>query len=313
MNLQNLQKIGTPKSYFETAIRQSKKRVLKRLPKHNLSRIKVVEIERIRDFTKILNGNLITIEKSFPSAEDLDPFYFELIENNVGIINLKTRLSKIKGSIRLINNLEKQYSKRISAPRNIAKIKEEKGAFFGRINSILKTLKGDLESLEQIRQKLRKLPTIKTNIDTVCISGYPNVGKSTLLTRLTTAKPEINIYPFTTKRIMIGYIGKKQQIIDTPGIFRDTEDMNSIEKQSYLVIKHLAKIIVFVIDTTESCGYTLKSQEELLSRIKKEFKDKKLIIYASKSDLMNKEQLEELSEKQIVFDSTKLKKMLLEK
>ncbi len=313
MNLQNLQKISTPKAYFETAIRQSKKIILKRLPKHNLSRIKIIEIERIRTFAKALNGNLITIEKSFPSAEDLETFYFELIENNIGIINLKTRLSKVKGAIRLINTFEKQYSKRIGTTRSIPKIKQEKGAFFGRVGSILKTIKADLEALEQIRQKLRKLPTIKTNIETVCISGYPNVGKSTLLTKLTTANPEINIYPFTTKRIMIGYIGKKLQIIDTPGIFRDTEDMNSIEKQSYLVIKHLAKVIVFVVDMTESCGYTLKSQEELLSRIKKEFKDKKLIIYASKSDLMSKEQLRELSEKQIVFDSEKLKKMLLKK
>ncbi|MFH0752854.1 MAG: GTPase [archaeon] len=313
MNLQNLQKINNDKFYFDIALKQSQKKRLKRLPRDNVKRLKSIEIEKIRDFTKILNSNLIIMEKAFPSSEDLDKFYFELIDNNIGIDNLKNVIGKIKGTILLINNLKNQHIQKIRGSTNKSGIIQGKKAFLGRIKSVLHKIKGDLENLENIRLNLRKLPTIKTNITTICIAGYPNVGKSTLLKHLTTAKPEINVYPFTTKRILMGYINKDLQIIDTPGTFRDKKNMNLIEKQAYLAIKHLAKTIVFVIDLTESCGYTTNLQEELISNLKKEFKNKTIIIYGSKSDLMNEEQLKKYQNKNIIFDAKKLKKILLEK
>lgn len=313
MNLQNLQKIGNDRFYFGVAIRQSKKIMLKRLSKDKFQRIKTIELERVRAFTETLIGNLLVIEKSFPSTETLDPFYKELIENNIGLVNLKKEVAKIKGTVIVIQVLRDEHLRKMKRSESIDNIKYIKKAFLGRVGSALGKVKEDLKALEIMRQELRNLPNIKTKIRTVCIAGYPNVGKSTLLRRLTTAKPEVNIYPFTTKSIMMGYIGNDLQVIDTPGTFREKEDMNKIEKQAYLAIKHLADLIIFVIDFTESCGYSVDLQNEMLEMLKRDFKDKKIIIYASKGDLMNEEQLKKISEKNIFFDAKKLKEFLLKK
>ena len=317
MNLQQLQKVQDDKFYFEISLRQAKKelhRKFNKLPRDDIKRTKSIEIEKIRFFTKILTSNLNIIPNSFPKDTDLNPFYKELIENNIGIARMKRDLSMITGAIGLIFKFQELTIKAI----RIAKTKEKaitlQKIFLGRTGSVLRSIRKTLADVEIIRQKLKnELPTIKTGIKTVCIVGYPNVGKSTLLKTITTANPEINVYPFTTKSLMVGYVGKELQLIDSPGTFRDKNEMNTIEKQSYLAIKHLADIIVFVIDYTESCGYEIPLQEEMLNKIKKEFGDKKLVLYASKSDMMNEEQIKKHSAENVFFDPKKLRIFLLKK
>jgi nucleolar GTP-binding protein len=86
------------------------------------------------------------------------------------------------------------------------------------------------------------------------------VGKSSLLRCLSSAKPEIAQYPFTTKEIHVGhiektekYITKRFQIIDTPGLLdRPLSKRNEIEKQAIAALTHLADLIVFVLDVSGS-------------------------------------------------------------
>ena len=77
------------------------------------------------------------------------------------------------------------------------------------------------------------MPTVDFDAFTVVIAGFPNVGKSTVLRRLTGAKPKVAEYPFTTKGIQIGYLETKWnkiQVIDTPGLLdRPIDQMNNIE------------------------------------------------------------------------------------
>ena len=126
---------------------------------------------------------------------------------------------------------------------------------------------------------MREIPSIDYTMPCVVIAGYPNVGKSSILKCLSSAKPKIAQYPFTTKEIIIGhlnkregYINKTYQIIDTPGLFdRPLDERNLIEKQAIAALNHLADIILFVFDPSETCGYSLHDQKELLSQIKKTY------------------------------------------
>ncbi|MBU2634547.1 MAG: TGS domain-containing protein [Nanoarchaeota archaeon] len=102
----------------------------------------------------------------------------------------------------------------------------------------------------------------------ICILGKTNVGKSTLLSKLTNAKPLINEYEFTTKMPEIGildYKGVKLQIIEMPAI---VEDYISIERGGFFlgVIRN-ADLLIFI----EGDDYKLIKNELEKSDIKKKF------------------------------------------
>jgi len=164
---------------------------------------------------------------------------------------------------------------------NVNKYRRE---FYGRISSVIKQIKNELEYLEYARKILRSFPNIKTDLPTVVLAGYPNVGKTTLLKALTGSAPKIASYPFTTLNLMLGY-AKGIQFVDTPGLLdRPLGKRNKVEVKAILALKHLTRTIIFVLDPSETAGYTLKQQLNLLEQIKEKFK-MKFIIVSSKTDL----------------------------
>ncbi|MBA3044281.1 hypothetical protein FP804_04000, partial [archaeon] len=156
--------------------------------------------------------------------------------------------------------------------RNLLKTKKKE--VYGRISSVVKQVSDDLLFLNTVREKLRSIPAIE-NIPTVVVAGYPNVGKSLLVRKISSGKPKIAAYPFTTKGVSVGHFKikyRKYQVIDTPGLLdREFSKRNQIEKQAVLALRHLANVIVFIIDPTEHCGYPLNVQLKLLDDIKKTF------------------------------------------
>ena len=110
---------------------------------------------------------------------------------------------------------------------------------------------------------------------------------------LSSAKPEIAQYPFTTKDIHVGHIEKKDrhiikryQIIDTPGLLdRPLSDRNKIEKQAIAALNHLADLVIFILDPSETSGYSLDDQKHLLSNIKKMFSESTIILVENKTDI----------------------------
>lgn len=66
-----------------------------------------------------------------------------------------------------------------------------------------------MEDLKYVAKNLRTLPYVDTRVPTLCLVGAPNVGKSSLVQALSSGRPEICNYPFTTKNIKMGhfYVG----------------------------------------------------------------------------------------------------------
>jgi nucleolar GTP-binding protein len=110
---------------------------------------------------------------------------------------------------------------------------------------------------------------------------------------LSKAKPKVAQYPFTTKEIHVGHIERKEkyeikrfQLIDTPGLLdRPLSKRNEIEKQAISALRNLADVIVFILDPSETCGYSFSDQKNLLAQLKKMFKDSSLIIVENKTDV----------------------------
>jgi nucleolar GTP-binding protein len=134
---------------------------------------------------------------------------------------------------------------------------------------------------------LRKLPAIEDEF-TIVVAGYPNVGKSSFIRIVSSASPEVATYPFTTKGVIVGHrqIGRDRvQLVDTPGILdRPPEERNPIERQALSALMNAADVILFMLDASETCGYTFESQERLLAEVRR-MVEVPLVVVVNKSDI----------------------------
>ena len=146
-----------------------------------------------------------------------------------------------------------------------------------------------MDFLDFAKASLRNMPTIDFDATTIVIAGFPNVGKSTLLKQISGADPQVANYPFTTKGIQIGHTErhwKSIQIIDTPGLLdRPVLEMNDIEMNAIVALEHLADAILFIFDGSETCGFHLESQYNLLKQIEKIFSEIPIICLFNKMDI----------------------------
>jgi nucleolar GTP-binding protein len=249
-------------------------------------------IAKTESFSTNIVSDLEKYVKTFPSIEDLPSFYKEFLEIKIGVNKLKKALGAINWARKTIQEIYSKQSRSLVKSNNVDFLLKKQREVYGRISSIVKQVNKELITLSDAQNVLKDLPNIQ-EIPTVVIAGYPNVGKSSILRCLSAAKPEIAQYPFTTKELHIGHIELKEkystkqiQIIDTPGLLdRPIYQRNDIEKQAIAALAHLADVIVFVIDPTETCGYLLTDQLKLLSQIKNLFNDCSFIIVENKVDI----------------------------
>jgi nucleolar GTP-binding protein len=175
----------------------------------------------------------------------------------------------------------------------------------------MKRQKQSLEYLEQVRQHLSRLPSIDPNTRTLLICGFPNVGKSSFINKITRADVEVQPYAFTTKSLYVGHTDYKYlrwQVIDTPGILdHSLEDRNTIEMQAITALAHLRAAVLYVMDLSEQCGYSIEQQIELFNNIKPLFVNKPLIVCTNKIDVIRIEDLPtEKAEQFQAFEESKI-------
>jgi nucleolar GTP-binding protein len=83
------------------------------------------------------------------------------------------------------------------------------------------------------------------------------------------------------------------QVIDTPGLLdRPLKNRNKIELQAILALRYLANCIIFLLDPSETCGYSMAKQLNLFKEIDEMFPDTPKIVAMNKIDLAEKEAVE---------------------
>lgn len=226
----------------------------------------------------------------FPRMDKMDDFFPQLVDIVIGIDRYKKALGAVNWCTTKAEKLKNESLRDIRRTKDPAIIEATRRNFYGRLNSYVDRISDDLLFLQEAKNKFRKLPAIDPSTPTIVVAGFPNVGKSNLVTVLSTAEPEIAPYPFTTKGIIVGHIEddwRKYQIVDTPGLLdREFEQRNDIEKQAVLALRYLTDVMLFVIDPSETCGFSREVQEKLLSNVQESFTGIPIIVAESKSDVM---------------------------
>ncbi|CAK9291231.1 unnamed protein product [Gordionus sp. m RMFG-2023] len=172
--------------------------------------------------------------------------------------------------------------------------------------TLMRGQKEGLEYLESVRQHMSRLPNIDPNQPSILISGFPNVGKSSFMNRITRADVEVQPYAFTTKSLYVGHTDHnylKWQVIDTPGILdKPLEQRNTIEMQAITALAHIKAIVLYFLDVSETCGYSLQDQVALYANIQPLFINKPIMIIANKVDIKGLDELSE--ENRLLLDKT---------
>lgn len=106
--------------------------------------------------------------------------------------------------------------------------------------------------------------------------GFPNAGKSTLLGKLSQAKPKVASYPFTTLQPVVGVVEfpgfRRCTIADIPGLIEGAHENRGLGHE---FLRHITRcrVLLFVIDMAGSEGRDPISDLEILRREIKEYDD----------------------------------------
>lgn len=170
----------------------------------------------------------------------------------------------------------------------------------GKGNSHFKTSTNQTPRYSQPGEDLKegwRIIELKVLAD-VGLVGFPNAGKSTLLSVVSAAKPEIANYPFTTLVPNLGvvaYRGDKSFIMaDIPGIIEGAAEGKGL---GHRFLRHIERNSSLVFMIPADAPDHLKEYEILLAELEKynpELLDKNKIVTISKSDMLDDELKEEI-------------------
>jgi len=132
----------------------------------------------------------------------------------------------------------------------------------------------------------------------VGLVGFPNAGKSTLLSSMSAAKPEIADYPFTTLVPNLGVVSYRDDksfvMADIPGIIEGAAEGKGLGLR---FLRHIERNSILLFLVPADAKDIKEEYEILLNELKKynpELLDKKGILAISKADMLDEELMEEM-------------------
>ncbi len=133
----------------------------------------------------------------------------------------------------------------------------------------------------------------------VGLVGFPNAGKSTLLSALSAAEPKIADYPFTTMEPQLGIVSYRDNrsfvMADIPGIIEGASEGKGLGLR---FLRHIERNAVLLFMVPADANDIEKEYEILLDELRKfnpELVDKQRVLAVSKSDMLDDELREEIA------------------
>lgn len=288
-NFKSIQVVPPAKDFIDIVLSKTQRQTPTVV--HNgwaITRIRSFYMRKVKHSQQTWHDKITQILDDFPKVEDIHPFYSDLLNVLYDKDHYKLALGQLNTARNIIDKLTQDYVRLLKYGDSLYRCKELKRAALGRMCTLMKKQDSSLKYLEQVRQHMSRLPSIDPAGRSLLLCGYPNVGKSSLMNKLTRADVEVQPYAFTTKALYVGHLDYKYlrwQVLDTPGVLdRPLEERNTIEMQSITALAHLRAAVLYLVDVSEACGYTLEQQAALFHSIKPLFANKPIIIVANKVD-----------------------------
>jgi GTP-binding protein len=134
----------------------------------------------------------------------------------------------------------------------------------------------------------------------VGLVGFPNAGKSTLLSALSSAKPKIANYPFTTLEPSLGIVGYREAksfvMADIPGIIEGASEGKGLGLRFLRHIERNSLLLFMVPGDTDDIKHEYEVLLNELQRFNPEMLDKHRVLAVTKSDLLDDDLIEMLQE-----------------
>eukprot|EP00977_Amphora_coffeiformis_P003440 scaffold638_cov168-Amphora_coffeaeformis.AAC.22 len=184
---------------------------------------------------------------------------------------------------------------------------------------------GPVTGIVELQKSLRSAPAVSLSTPAVVLVGAPNVGKSSIVRCISSATPEINNYPFTTRGMTLGHVevfwsdigsianamipettrktktpseevlsgryafSELCQVMDSPGLLvRSDEERNEMEALTLAAMQHLPTAVMYVMDLTGEAGdkcSSIEDQLKLRKEVRARFPRRPWIDVISKVDL----------------------------
>lgn len=256
-------------------------------PFRDLMRMKFVYAYRVltEELNNIQNA-LLELRASHAFFKELFRLYTEEeVEQLLLLIRRRLRQARI-----IFEDIIREFDKLEKSDRSSAGI-FRKGV--GRLLSLYRRTNKSISLLKKYLLEISKMPDVRGEY-VVVIAGLPQVGKSTLLSRLTSAKPVIGIYPFTTRELAAGHMSVepygKIVLVDSPGVL-DTpiESKNIVEYKAIVAIKHLADHVLYVFAMYPGFYYSLSEQLSVYDQVKRLLGSRPITVLLNKVDLIDKD------------------------
>ncbi|KAJ4915375.1 Nucleolar GTP-binding protein 1 [Raphanus sativus] len=231
---------------------------------NKITSLRTFYMRKIKFTQSNFSQKLSTIVDDFPRLDDIHPFYDNLLSVLYDKDHYKLALSHLTTAKNLISRIAADYVKLVKYGDSLYRCKSLKVSALGRMCTVMKRVGPSLAYLEEVRQHMARLPSIDPSARTLLICGCPNAGKSSFMNKVTRA--DVDVQP-------------------------PVEDRNVIEMCSVTALAYLRAAVLFFLDVSGSCGYSIAQQASLFHSLKALFVDKPLVIVCNKTDLVAVESL----------------------
>ncbi|CAI5459395.1 unnamed protein product, partial [Closterium sp. Yama58-4] len=212
--LQQLPAVSPATEIIGTALRRAKHVRASKGIMNAAKRERSKGAQQLDCLTKEISGPLGRYVRLFPRRSQLHPFERSLVELTLGDGVYEEVLSRVDALRKRVLDVGKNAASLVNKTNTVKEAEQATAQGMAQVEDLYTRNSHVVEPLKEITKRLRAIPVVRPDLPTLCLVGAPNVGKSSLVRAISSGKPEVCNYPFTTRGISMGHFyvdGQKHQ------------------------------------------------------------------------------------------------------